>query len=86
MKEKRGKNLIRKKLNYHIGKLSEKSQLRLDFKDGISRPVSERIELGFISIEIPIINDVVYRVFDTMEDYRKWANKNLPKWLGYSTQ
>jgi len=29
------------------------------------------------------MDDAPYRVFDTMEDYRRWCEQNLPKWLGY---
>jgi len=24
-----------------------------------------------------------FRAFDTMSDYRKWCEENLPSWLGY---
>jgi hypothetical protein len=72
-----------KKLIYHIGRLSEEEQLKFDFKDGLSRNVEERIELGFIPMKMPIIDEAHYRIFDTMGEYRNWANTNLPKWLGY---
>lgn len=72
-----------KKLIYHIGRLSEEEQLKLDLKDTFSRTIEERIELGFIPMKILIIDNVSYRIFDTMDEYRRWANKNLPKWLGY---
>lgn len=72
-----------KRLIYHIGKLDKKRQLELDFKDGLLHTVKERIELGFIPMELPIINDAPYRIFNTMTEYRKWAAKELPKWLGY---
>ncbi|MEW6685831.1 MAG: hypothetical protein AB1393_06455 [Candidatus Edwardsbacteria bacterium] len=74
-----------KQLIYHLGRLNEEEQLRLDFQDGLLRSNKERIELGFISMKLPVIDDVPYRTFETMDEYRKWANKNLPKWLGYYT-
>ena len=74
-----------RKLIYKIGKIGEEEQLRLDFEDGLSRSVEERIELGFIPMKLPIIDDVPYRVFDRMADYRRWA-ENLPRWLGYYTE
>ncbi len=83
MKTKQLKKPNRKKLIYQIGKLSEEEQLKLDFEDGLSRSVEERSELGFIGVKIPIIDEASYRIFDTMDEYRRWANKNLPKWLGY---
>lgn len=72
-----------RKINYRIGRLSEEEQLKLDFSDGLSHTVYERIELGFIPLKLPVIDDECYRIFNTMEDYRKWANKNTPSWLGY---
>ncbi|MEW5768256.1 MAG: hypothetical protein AB1797_11675 [bacterium] len=72
-----------KRLIYHIGRLNEEEQQRLDFQDALLRKVSEHIELGFIPLKIPVIDDAPYRIFDTTQDYRQWAEKNLPKWLGY---
>ena len=72
-----------KSLFYQIGRLNENQQLKLDFEDGLSRTVKERIELGFIPMKLPIIDEQPYRIFDTIGDYRNWANRNLPKWLGY---
>lgn len=72
-----------KKLIYRIGKLNKKEQLKLDFEDALSRTIEEHIESGFIPMELPMINNAPYRIFNTTAQYRKWANKNLPKWLGY---
>jgi hypothetical protein len=72
-----------KRLLYHIGRLDGEEALRLDFADGLSRPVDERIELGFIPIKLPIIDEECYRIFSTTKEYRQWANRNLPSWLGY---
>jgi hypothetical protein len=72
-----------KKLMYIIGKKNEETHLMLDFLDGLSRTVEERINLGFVQVKLPVIDDVPYRIFDTMEEYRNWANKNTPSWLGY---
>jgi hypothetical protein len=71
------------RLLYHIGRLSEEEALRLDFSDGLSRTVSERIELGFIPMKLPIMDVERYRIFNSTKEYRKWANQNLPSWLGY---
>jgi hypothetical protein len=71
------------RLHYHIGRLNEEEALRLDFSDGLSRTVSERIELGFISMKLPVIDEEYYRIFNNTREYRQWANQNLPKWLGY---
>jgi hypothetical protein len=71
-------------LKFHIGRMGEEDQLKFDFEDGLMRSVQERIELGFIFMKLPIIDEAPYRVFDKIEEYRKWADKNLPNWLGYN--
>ena len=68
---------------YHIGRLGEEEALRLDLSDGLSRTVSERIELGFIPMKLPIMDEERYRIFNSLREYRQWADQNLPKWLGY---
>ena len=68
---------------YHIGRLTEEEALRLDFSDGLSHAVDERIGLGFMPMKLPIINEEPYRIFNSTKEYRKWANRNLPNWLGY---
>lgn len=73
------------KTTYRIGKLSDKEQLELDIKDTLSRSAIQRMEMGLFQIKIPVIDNMPYRIFDTIQEYRLWANKNLPKWLGYST-
>jgi hypothetical protein len=70
-------------LLYHIGRLSEEEALRLDFSDGLLRRVNERIELGFIPMQLPVINEEPYRIFNSTKEYRQWADQNLPKWLSY---
>lgn len=71
------------RLFYHIGRLNEEEALRLDFSDGLSRPVCERIGLGFIPMKLPIIDEEGYRMFNSTIEYRKWASESLPIWLGY---
>ena len=64
------------------GRLTEEEQDRLDFDDGLARSVDQRVELGLVPVRIPEFDDVPYRVFDTMDDYRRWL-ASLPAWLGY---
>jgi len=71
------------KLVYKIGKTSEKEHLMLDFLDGLSRTVDDRISLGFIPLKLPVVDDVAYRIFETIEEYRQWSEQNLPAYLGY---
>ncbi|MFH1563640.1 MAG: hypothetical protein ABIF11_09565 [Nitrospirota bacterium] len=72
-----------KKLFYRFGKLNEEEELKLNYADGLSHTVEEHIESGFFIMKIPVLDDIPYRIFDSMTKYQKWANKNLPKWLGY---
>ncbi len=71
------------KLMYKIGKTAEEEHLKLDFLDGLSRTVEDRINLGFMPLKLPVIDDMPYRIFETMEEYRRWAEMTLPRYLGY---
>ena len=73
----------KQRLMYRIGKTTEKEHLRLDFLDGLSRTVEDRIGLGFVPFKIQAIDKMPYRIFETMEEYRKWSEKELPRFLGY---
>lgn len=68
---------------YKIGKTTEEEHLMLDFWDGLSRTIEERIKLGFVPVKLPVIDDVPYRIFEKMEEYQKWAERTLPPYLGY---
>jgi hypothetical protein len=75
-----------RKTIYRIGRISEEEQLTFDFSDGLSRTVYERIQLGFIPMKLPVIDEVPYRIFSTTKEYRMWANENTPAWLGYHSE
>jgi hypothetical protein len=49
----------------------------------LKRSLDQRIKYGFFRNYKPIEDDVPVRVFEKMEDYRKWADENLPRYLGY---
>lgn len=55
-----------------------------EFEAAARRPLSERIKYSFIKTYRPVLDDARYRSFETMEDYRRWCEENLPSWLGYS--
>jgi hypothetical protein len=55
-----------------------REQLRRPFKDRL-RAVWPRQRK-----RIPVLDDVSYRSFDTMEEYRTWCEANLPAYLGYA--
>ena len=54
-----------------------------EFEAAAKRPLSTRLNYAFIKTYKPVLDDEPYRAFDTMEDYRRWCEENLPAWLGY---
>jgi hypothetical protein len=54
-----------------------------DFEAAARRPLETRLRYAFIHTYKPVLDDAPYRAFDTMADYRKWCEENLPEWLGY---
>lgn len=54
-----------------------------DFEAAARRPLETRMRYSFIRTYKPVLDDAAYRSFDTMEEYRRWCEKNLPVWLGY---
>ncbi len=54
-----------------------------EFEAAAQRSLETRMRYSFIRTYKPVLDDATYRSFDTMEEYRRWCEKNLPKWLGY---
>lgn len=54
-----------------------------DFEAAARRPLKTRMHYAFIRTYKPVLDDAPYRSFDTMEEYRRWCEENLPDWLGY---
>jgi len=54
-----------------------------EFEAAARRPLETRIRYAFIKTYRPVLDDVPYRAFETMGDYRRWCEENLPTWLGY---
>jgi len=54
-----------------------------EFEAAARRPLAVRFQYSFIHTYKPVLDDAPYRSFDTMEDYRRWCEENLPDWLGY---
>ena len=54
-----------------------------EFEAAARRSLKTRLDYAFIRTYKPVLDDAPYRSFDTMEDYRRWCEKNLPEWLGY---
>ena len=54
-----------------------------EFEAAARRPLAERLKYAFIKTYKPVLDDVSYRSFESMEEYRNWCEANLPSWLGY---
>ena len=54
-----------------------------DFEAAAKRSLKERMDYAFIHTYKPVMDDAPFRAFDTMADYRRWCEENLPSWLGY---
>ena len=61
------------------------AQTLAEFEAAARRPLELRMHYAFIKTYTPVLDDASYCSFDTMADYRRWCNENLPSWLGYST-
>lgn len=49
----------------------------------LERSLEQRLKYGFFRQYKPVLDDAPQRVFETMKEYREWADKNLPLYLGY---
>jgi hypothetical protein len=49
----------------------------------MDRPLKTRIKYGFNYVYKPVLDDAPWRSFETMTEYRKWCDDNLPEYLGY---
>ncbi len=59
----------------------------IDFRDQcrrqMKRPLELRIKYGFSRPFHPVANQLHWRAFATMAEYRAWCEKNLPDYLGF---
>ena len=54
-----------------------------EFAAAARRPLAVRLCYAFLKTYKPVLDDVSYRSFDRMADYRQWCDTELPSWLGY---
>ncbi len=54
-----------------------------DFEAAAARSLETRMRYSFIHTHKPVLDDAPFRAFETMEDYRRWCEAELPSWLGY---
>lgn len=62
---------------------AERREWIAEFNAMARRPLPVRVRYGFIHTAKPVLDDERSRVFDTMQEYREWCEKELPVWLGY---
>ena len=54
-----------------------------EFEAAARRPLAQRVRYAFIHTHKPVLDDVPYRSFESMSQYREWCDRHLPFWLGY---
>ena len=52
-----------------------------EFEAAARRPLETRMRYAFIRTYKPVLDDAKFRAFDTMEQYRRWCEENLPTFL-----
>jgi hypothetical protein len=62
---------------------SERQQWLEEFEAAARRPLAQRVKYAFIRTYKPVLDDAPFRAFETMIEYRRWCEANLPEWLGY---
>ena len=55
-----------------------------EFEAAAKRPLATRMRYAFIKTYKPVLDDAKYRSFESMEEYRRWCEEHLPRWLGYA--
>jgi hypothetical protein len=64
----------------------ERSEWLAEFKAAARRPLRTRFRYAFIRTYKPVLDDAVFRSFETTAEYRAWCEANLPGWLGYGRE
>ena len=62
---------------------AERRAWEKEFAAAARRPLAVRMRYAFIRTYKPVLDDAPYRSFDSMADYRRWCETQLPSWLGY---
>ena len=61
----------------------ELQEWEAEFEASARRPLKQRFRYSFIRTYKPVLDDAIYRSFETTAQYRDWCEENLPSWLGY---
>ena len=54
-----------------------------EFEAAARRPLKQRFRYAFVRTYKPVLDDARYRSFESLGEYRRWCEENLPDWLGY---
>jgi hypothetical protein len=54
-----------------------------EFEAAAKRTLEQRFKYSSIKTYRPVLDDARFRSFETMEEYRRWCEENLPDWLGF---
>jgi hypothetical protein len=49
----------------------------------MERPLALRIRYGFYPLHKPVLDDALWRSFNSLAEYRAWCEASLPEYLGY---
>jgi hypothetical protein len=63
--------------------LDEHPEWLAEFEAAARRPLATRLKYAFVRTYKPVLDDARYRSFESMAEYRRWCEENLPPWLGY---
>jgi hypothetical protein len=58
-------------------------EFREQCERNLERSVEDRMRYGFCYVYKPVLDDALWRSFDSTAAYRAWCRDNLPKYLGY---
>lgn len=63
--------------------MTEEQEWIADFEAAERRPLPLRMRYAFVRTYKPVLDDTRFRAFETLAEYRRWCEENLPSWLGY---
>jgi hypothetical protein len=63
---------------------ADRAAWEAEFEAAARRPLPVRMRYSFVRTYKPVLDDAPYRSFESMAEYRRWCEANLPSWLGYA--
>jgi len=61
----------------------ERAEWIREFEAAARRPLELRMRYAFVKTYKPVLDDAPFRSFETLDEYRRWCEAELPSWLGY---